>query len=190
MANVDLLIPFILEFETGVIQKQGESLPLLFERSRKSGFANDPLDKGGATMIGVTIATYRQYRRAQGYPTTTADDLRKIPYNAWHCILKQMYWDRWQADRIRSQSLANILVDWVWGSGVHGIKKPQKILGVTQDGIVGNKTLSALNNYQPESELFNKIRTARLLFVEEIVRRNPSQRKWLNGWKHRINAIA
>jgi len=32
-------------------------------------------------------------------------------------ILRPYYWDRWQADRIDSQALANIVVDWVWGSG-------------------------------------------------------------------------
>lgn len=68
-----------------------------------------------------------------------------------------MYWDRWQADRIENQSVANILVDWVWASGVHGIKRPQKILGVTVDGIVGDKTIAALNAMDPMS-LFFKIK--------------------------------
>lgn len=195
MANVDLLIPFILHFEAGVAAADlSLPLPQIFEKARRRGFANDPLDSGGATMCGVTIATYRQYRKQQGYSSTTVADLKNISYQAWRAILKKMYWDRWQADRIRSLGLANILVDWVWASGVHGIKEPQKILGrafpeVTADGIVGAKTLNAVNSYAPQEDLFNLIHNARTTFVENIVRRNPSQRKWLNGWLRRINAI-
>jgi hypothetical protein len=32
--------------------------------------------------------------------------------------LKSLYWDKWKADQIKSQSVANILVDWVWASGI------------------------------------------------------------------------
>ena len=39
MANVDILLPFILKYE--------------------GGFVNDPADSGGATNKGVTIATWR-----------------------------------------------------------------------------------------------------------------------------------
>ena len=74
----------------------------------------------------------------------------------WLDILKTMFWDRWQADKIKSQKLANILVDWVWGSGVYGIKIPQRILGVKQDGIVGDETLKALNAQDPD-KLFQAI---------------------------------
>ena len=40
MAKVNLLLPFILRWE--------------------GGFVNDPMDKGGATNKGVTIATWRK----------------------------------------------------------------------------------------------------------------------------------
>ncbi len=93
--------------------------------------------------------------------------------------------DRWQADRIVSQSLADILVDWLWASGVYGITRPQKILGVEPDGIVGEKTLAALNSQRPEP-LFLQIKAARIAFVEGIVRNNPSQKVFLQGWKNRI----
>lgn len=189
MANIDKLIPFILQFETGVNRKENESMEKLFNRARVSGFSNHPLDKGGATMCGVTLATYSCFRERQGYASTSAEELRRMPYAEWRPILKSMYWDRWQADKIRSQQVANILVDWVWASGVYGIKEPQKILGVTPDGIVGEKTLAALNGYPCQKDLFDKIHNARISFVENIARRKPSQRIWLKGWLRRIDAI-
>lgn len=36
------------------------------------------------------------------------------------------------------------------------------ILEVTTDGIVGKNTLSALNSYEPQAELFGRIKQARL----------------------------
>ena len=51
-----------------------------------------------------------------------------------------MYWDRWKADEIKSQSIADILVDWIWASEMHGIKIPHDLVGVIPDGIVGPKT--------------------------------------------------
>ncbi|MCM1222880.1 MAG: hypothetical protein NC548_51320, partial [Lachnospiraceae bacterium] len=87
-----------------------------------------------------------------------------------------------------SQPLANILVDWVWASGTNGIKIPQRILGVTADGIVGPKTLAALNAADPK-KLFQQIHNARVNFIEDIIRRNPSQKKFRKGWLRRIDAI-
>ena len=121
MANSKILVPFIKSWE--------------------GGFANVKGDKGGATMQGVTLATFRQvYGLGK-----SVEDLKKMTPEQWHYIFKRFYWDRWKADDINSQSIANLLVDWVWGSGSYGIKIPQAALRVTIDGIVGPKTLAAIN---------------------------------------------
>ena len=104
-------------------------------------------------------------------------------------VLKPHYWDRWKADDIKSQSVANILVDWVWASGAHGIKIPQRLLGVSVDGIVGPKTLAAVNARNPR-ELFDMIKIARFDFIEDICRKRPANNKFKRGWMNRINDIA
>ena len=74
------------------------------------------------------------------------DDLRLLTdQDVIDRVLKPHYWDRWQADKIKSQSIANLLVDWVWASGKPGITRVQQILGVKQDGIVGDKLLMMLS---------------------------------------------
>lgn len=166
MANHTLLIPIILRWE--------------------GGFANDPLDQGGATFRGVTIATYRDYRKRRGYASTSVDDLKAMTSLEWQDIFKSLYWDRWRADSIDNQALANILVDWVWASGSNGIRIPQRMLGVTPDGIVGPRTIDALNAQKP-AEFFHEIKAARIQFVEDIVRRKPPQARFIKGWKNRIN---
>lgn len=162
------LVPFILKWE--------------------GGFVDDPDDLGGATNRGVTIGTYATYCKKKGYPAPTVERLKNLSEKDWAEILKTMYWDRWKADLISSQSVANILVDWVWASGVNGIKIPQKVLGVTADGIVGAKTLAALNARNPK-ELFEEIKEARVQFIEDICRKRPANNKFKKGWLNRINNL-
>ena len=184
MANVEKLIPHIIKWEAGITQKQGESLYSLFERAKKSGLANDNDDLGGLTMVGVTYGTFEAYCRKKRIEPTPFK-LQTIDYSDWLDILKTLYWDRWKADEIDNQSVANILVDWVWASGVHGIKRPQLLLGVTADGIVGKNTLKAVNNYNSE-ELFAGIVFDREQFINEIVKARPRNEKFKNGWLNRI----
>ena len=98
MADVKKLAPFIQRWE--------------------GGFVDDPDDLGGATNMGVTIATYKVYRKRKGLSEPTVDDLKQLSNNEWIDNLKSLYWDKWKADQIKSQSVANILVDWVWASGI------------------------------------------------------------------------
>jgi len=168
MANPKILIPFIQRWE--------------------GGFANDPLDKGGATMAGITIATYRTWCAKNGKAVPETDDLRNITQPQWDDIFTTMYWNRWKASDIHSQSIANILVDWLWTSGSYGITIPQRLVRVASDGVVGPITLNAINT-QNAKELFSSIRTARLQYINDICTRTPSNEKFRRGWLNRLNDI-
>lgn len=170
MAKIDILAPFILSFE--------------------GGFVNDPLDKGGATNKGVTIATWRQVGYDKdGDGDIDVDDLKLLTdKDAIERVMRPHYWNRWKADQIKSQSVANILVDWVWGSGANGIKIPQQMLGVAADGVVGPKTLAALNAQDPKA-FFEAVKVRRSKFIEDIVRRTPSQARFRKGWLRRLDSI-
>lgn len=151
----------------------------------EGGFVNDPLDRGGATNKGVTIGTFRQFYGKDA----TVEQLRNITDQQWLHIFKNGYWDRFRADEIKSQSVANICVDWAWGSGpVTAAKRVQQLLGVKVDGIVGLKTLAAINRMDAKS-LFYAIKSARLSFVYGIVEQSHSQARFLKGWCNRINDL-
>jgi lysozyme family protein len=165
MADINLLNPLILKWE--------------------GGFVDDKLDAGGATNMGVTIATWK----AVGYDKDgdgdiDAQDVKLMSKKDFNKVLKQ-YWDRWQGDKIVNQSVANILVDWVWGSGKWGIKIPQRLLGLKDDGVVGDITLGKVNS-QNQKTFFDKIYKAREQFLDDIVTRNPSQKRFIKGWKNRL----
>ena len=119
-----------------------------------------------------------------------------------------MYWDKMKADRIKNQSIANLCVNTVWGSGAGYIKTIQGVLGVKQDGMVGNVTLNAINSYTPQKELFDKLWKRREKYFNDIVARSVAayekkigrpatetekirhtQKKYLKGWLNRLNSF-
>jgi len=158
--------------------------PIIFKW--EGGYVKDALDAGGATNMGVTLATWRTVGYDKNYDGTIDEkDVKLLSIEDATIVLKKYYWDRWKADYITNQSVANILVDWVWASGKWGIIIPQKLLGVKDDGIVGNTTISKLNSINQE-EFFNKIVEERINFVRMIVTNRPSQIRFLKGWINRI----
>lgn len=162
MADYKKLIPTVLKFE--------------------GGFANHPLDPGGATNSGVTLSTFRSvYGKDK-----TVQDLKNMTMEQWEYIFKKKFWDRWKADDIDSQAIANLLVDWTWASGIYGIKYPQEVLGVKTDGIVGLKTLAAINYYPNKKELFDKLWNRRKKHFEDIVKNRPQSKVFLKGWLRRL----
>lgn len=154
----------------------------------EGGYCNVPGDAGGATNKGITFSVFTAWRKSQGKPTPTITDLKNITDDETFAIYKAKYWNRWRADEIHSQKVANIVVDWVINSGTHGITKPQTLLGVKADGVVGAKTLEAINSVDGDA-FFEQVYNARVAFYNGIVARRPSQRKFLRGWLNRLNTI-
>ena len=97
MAKAELLKPFILRWE--------------------GGFVDDPLDRGGATNKGITIGTFRSFY-GQG---ATVEQLKNITDEQWLHIFKSGYWDKWKADNIANQSIANTLCGLGLGFGNRNI---------------------------------------------------------------------
>lgn len=152
----------------------------------EGGFVNDPDDSGGATNKGITLKTFRSFYGQN----KTVEDLKTISDQQWIHIFLNGYWNKCQASNINNQSVANIFVDWAWGSGPGtAIKQVQKIVGTDVDGIVGVKTLDAINSKDPKT-LFNAIKKARIEFVENLVKQRPKDAKFLQGWKNRINSFS
>lgn len=187
MADINILIPKILRWE--------------------GGFVNDPTDKGGATNLGITLKNWKiEGYDKDGDGDIDVDDIKILTIDDFKPFFKRLYWDNyWKADNIKNQSIANILVDWCYNSGSHGVRIPQQLLGTIVDGKVGAKTLETLNNAN-QQEFFNKVWNARKQFylniveksVNEYKAKNPTwkekdllkftQKKFLQGWLNRLNS--
>lgn len=168
MAKVEKLVPFLKRWE--------------------GGFVHDSDDLGGATNMGVTMNTYIAYCRRKGYPVPTVTRLKNLSEKQWTEIVKTMYWDRFKGDAIESQSVANICVDWLWLSGAVAIKKVQELVGTKADGIVGDKTIAAIN-LRSALPLFGMIKEVRAMYIDEICRKRPANEKFRKGWMNRLNDL-
>jgi len=166
MANSDLFVPKLLRLE--------------------GGFVNRADDRGGPTNMGVTLSTWRNVGYDKdGDGDIDTEDIRQLSSEDAMSVMKTMYWNRWKADRIKNQSVAEILVDWVWASGKWGIIIPQRILNIPDDGIVGEKTIQALNEAD-QKELHLDVWIARKKFFDDLVVNHPDQIVNLHGWMNRL----
>lgn len=162
MADITILKPFILSWE--------------------GGFSNTPNDSGGATMKGITLKTFQSvYGKDK-----TVNDLKKITDEQWQYIFKKYYWDKWKADEIECQAVANILVDWIWMSGTNSIKIIQRALKLKDDGIVGPKTLDMINRMHPY-KMYLIILTERRKYIEKISK--GKNKVFKKGWMNRLYSI-
>lgn len=168
MASIEKLTPFILKWE--------------------GGYVHNKYDKGGATNKGVTYKTWVDYCKKNDKEASLVT-LRKMTNAEWEEIFREHSWTPWKADSIMSQRVANICVDWSWMSGVKVIKKVQKMLGLTADGVVGPKTLASINGHS-EDALFGMIKEERKKFYESIVRKDPTQQIFLKGWLNRLEDLS
>lgn len=175
MANFNLVWPWVVKWES-------------------PKYVNNPGDNGGPTKYGVTLATMQTYGHdLDGDGKITAKDVALLTEAQAEAIAKKAFWDFFKGDEINDQSIAQIIFDWGWASGtVTAAKQVQHLLELVSDGKFGPNTIAKINAFVQAGragELFTKIKNARLQFVKDIVSKNPSQVKWLQGWENRIEDI-
>lgn len=159
-----------------------------FIRKAEGGWVNDPDDAGGETNAGITYKTWCSHFGA------THDRFLAMSDGDWAVCFKT-YWDSIFGDLIQSQRIADTLVDWVWGSGSHYPSIDlQDILihgfgaHIAEDGAVGPATIASANAAD-EAQLYAAIISKRFEYLEDIVAAHPTNAKFLNGWKNRMNAL-
>ena len=110
---------------------------LLLVLAHEGGWADHPKDPGGATMKGVTLATFRRYR-----PGASKADLRNISDADLQRIYRDGYWNVIRGDDLPS-GLDFAVFDYAVNSGPgRAAKHLQAVLGVPQDGKVGRIKVS------------------------------------------------
>lgn len=155
-----------------------------FFKRWEGGWANDPDDKGGCTMSGITIATYRKYFGKE----KTCEDLKQLTDTEWTKIFKEGYYNKMKAEQIDNPSIALLCTQMCWGSGpITAIKKIQNCLGCKADGIVGPITLGKLNGPNPQY-IFKRLWQMRYVWLCNIATQG-NNKKFLAGWLRRLNDI-
>lgn len=150
---------------------------MAFDRliGHEGGYVNHPNDPGGETNWGVTVAV----ARANGY----AGSMKDMPRDTAKEIYRRQYWDKAMAE-----SMPPAVGFQVFDAAVnHGMSQAAKFLqraaGVVVDGVIGPKTLAAVNDRDAAALVF--------LFNAEREQFYTDLKTWPTfgkGWSRRVVA--
>jgi lysozyme family protein len=154
-------------------------------------YENDPNDTAGSTKFGLTTSDLHEYGLdANSDGKIDWMDVRDLSAEDAAKVLKKLYWDFFQADRINNQSLAEFISDAGLNQGRILIAKyVQNILHSTVDGIIGDRTIASINTHPNPQYIFTELYNKRKKRYDTIIANNPSQEVFRKGWYNRLNAI-
>jgi lysozyme family protein len=146
----------------------------------EGGWADHPRDPGGATMRGITIGTYSQWKGRR----MSKEALRAITDEEVAAIYKRNYWDKVRGDDLPS-GLDFVAFDAAVNSGpARGAKWLQQGLGVAADGKIGPKTLAAAEATDAPAAIIAAT-NARLAFLRGL----STWPTFGKGWTRRVDDV-
>lgn len=129
----------------------------------EGGFVDNRFDPGGATNMGITLATLSNYR---GYTATKLDVKRLTQTEASAIYLKQ-YWEPLLAQQLPS-GVDMFMFDYAVNSGpARAVKALQSSLGLPPDGNLKVSTLQTALR-QDQATLIRALASKRLGFLQQL----------------------
>lgn len=102
-------------------------------------------------------------------------------------VYKKLYWDVLNGDLIPHDTVAAPLLSFGVNDNIFiAVKALQQILGVTQDGHIGQQTISALT-MAIEKVTAEQFRESWANFYRRDVQARPDKQRFLAGWLARVN---
>ena len=149
----------------------------------EGGFTDDENDRGGKTKYGIIEEEARKF----GY----TGDMRNLTKDFAKNIYLKKYYLGNKLDKILDDKVALSIFGWAVNSGRRGIKKAQIVANkfganLVIDGIIGNKTLEALNAADPEKflEVYHNLQR---IYYRSKVEADKTQEDFLTGWLNRVD---
>lgn len=149
------------------------------------------VDVGGPTNYGVTQKSYDAYTAKRGINSKSVKELVPEDYG-------RFYYDEFytapKINMIPYQSVKGVLFDYAVNSGsARAVKDLQKEVGAIADGVLGPKTLAAVDKYinqYGETFLAHQILNRRANYMVNLSQKNPDKyAKYLQGWLNRISSL-
>ena len=148
----------------------------------EGGFVNHPKDPGGMTNLGVTKKVYDAWI---GRESTEAEMRALTPADVGP-IYKKNYWDKVRGDDLPA-GVDWAAFDWAVNSGAgRPAKAIQRIVGATQDGAIGPKTLQAVMDMEPE-KIVEGVYDIRQKFYESLKTFDTFGRGWTRRNQETLN---
>lgn len=146
-------------------------------QKQKTGYTNDPWDRGGETKFGWAKSAHPN------------DNIKTITLDYVMGQYKSQYWDTVSGDKLDPHVAKYVFDTSVLFGPARARKFLQEAAGVTVDGIIGPATLKAANAMD-KFTLVNRLRDVRIRFHRNTAASSPSQARFLNGWLRRANEVA
>ena len=179
---------------------QAFNLLMSLEFSRPENALHKNPTENGLTFMGIYEAANPSW---QGWGQVRAainayGDLKKASvalYNDDALVnlvanfYKKTYWDTLCLDDVNSQLKANELFCFAVNVGVKSaVRVLQDMLGLQCDGIMGQETLRALNNYN-ERAFDVDFDRAEIAYYRNLIRKNPRLGIYERGWENRARRV-
>ena len=134
-----------------------------FVLKNEGGFVDNPDDPGGATNMGITLGTLRAWRGK----SVTVDDVRNLSREEAIQIYRANYWNPLRCDDL-PLGVDMVVFDFGVNAGIRqSAMTLQRVLGVTEDGIVGPGTLAAATK-KPAPEIVSSFGQQRLEYYKRL----------------------
>ena len=160
--------------------KDNVDLCLTLLLAHEGGFVNHPQDPGGMTNLGVTARVWEEWL---GRPVSEKE-MRALTPTMVKPLYKRKYWDAIRGDELVS-GVDYAVFDVAVNSGTgRAIKFLQSCVGVTVDGGFGPRTLSAVNEQDPE-RLIELYCAKRLEFLQTL----RTFETFGKGWSRRVAEV-
>lgn len=146
----------------------------------EGGWSDNPLDPGGCTMKGVTLAVYQAWRGQ----STTAADLQNISDSDVAALYRQNYWCAVSGDQL-APGLDYMAFDAAVNMGPGtSARFIQQAAGVPVDCHIGPITLAAANGVGAKTMIF-KISSIREAYYRSL----PTFPTFGKGWLNRLSTV-
>jgi len=117
---------------------------LAFTLQSEGGWSDNPADPGGATMKGITFATFQSH-----YPGSTLDDLRNITDEQVSDIYRSGYWNAVKGDDLPSGVDLSVFDMGVNAGPGRSVRQLQSAVGVLADSVIGPISMAAVAAADP-----------------------------------------
>jgi len=152
----------------------------------EGGYVNDPIDPGGATMRGVTQATYDAFRRKWNVPIQAVHYIAPDELGA---IYEDNYWLRTHCQGLLPPlDLAIFDTAVNFGPG-RAIQFLCIALDITPTSMSWTEKMSLAVHQADPKKMALSICDQRDAFRLVCIKRHPALKKFLKGWQNRDNSL-
>lgn len=173
MADFSKYYPKLLKYEGGYASES---------------YAAKMNDSGGETYLGIA-RNYNKawagwkiidaYKAVHGEPTYNAKIEDPELYKLAEQLTKVKYWDKMQLDQVNNQSVAEMIADYGFNSGIElSLKTVQDILGLPKTGAFTNIDIEKINK-ENSLVLFQTLQSRRIRMIQNSTKIDPRSKPGL-----------